>query len=157
MSAQAAEKRDYYALLDVSRDATADQVREAFHRFARAHHPDNFGSVEQERAAAERMYRRGTEAYRVLMHADKRRQYDAGLAQGQLRYAPSRTQGTRTPGSGPQLRSPKARMFYNKAKKALAAEDFAQAKLNFQMALQHDPDNAELQAALDAVKARTKK
>ena len=36
------EVPDYYQLLGIIRTANADQIRSAFHRFAREHHPDNF-------------------------------------------------------------------------------------------------------------------
>ncbi len=152
------QERDYYSLLGVAHDALPDVIRQAFHRFARTYHPDNFGAAEVDRRQlAERLYRRGTEAYRVLMNPDKRRLYDEGLERGQLRYAADRTKESRPPGSGPEIRSPKARTFYSSALTALAAGNLAQAKLNLQMALRHDPDNEMLQAELEKVKAQGKK
>ena len=66
------EFQDYYATLGIARDATADQVKRAFRRLARKHHPDlNAG----DRAAEER-FKAINEAYEVLGDADTRRKYD---------------------------------------------------------------------------------
>ena len=66
------EFQDYYATLGIARDATADQVKRAFRRLARKHHPDlNAG----DRAAEER-FKAINEAYEVLGDADARRKYD---------------------------------------------------------------------------------
>ncbi len=77
-----AEKRDYYEVLSVSRDAGDDDLRKAFRREAMKHHPDrNQGDAE-----AEARYKEANEAYQILNDADKRRVYDqyghAGLEGG---------------------------------------------------------------------------
>lgn len=158
---QADETPDYYTLLGVTQKAPADGIRSAFHRFAREHHPDNFGADDsEERAQHERLYRLGTEAYRVLLDPQKRQLYDEGLAQGHKRYSEDRAKEkrkTRRPVGGVELRSTKARMFYGKARQALAAGDLPQAKLNFQMALHQEPSNEALKEKLDEVLEKMKK
>ncbi len=80
---------DYYTLLSVEPTATADAVRHAFHRVALKYHPDNHTGGGPERLArANQIYRRGAEAYRVLSNPQTRREYDAQLARGALRYEP---------------------------------------------------------------------
>lgn len=154
----AAEVPDYYQLLGIIRTANPDQIRSAFHRFARQHHPDNFaGSAEQ----AERytlLYQHGSEAYRVLIDPTKRKLYDEGLAKGVLRYDEDRAKErrhTRAPGKV-VVRSSKARMFYMRAHRAIQLEDWPQAKLNLKLAIQNEPNNSELEAKLAEVTERMK-
>jgi molecular chaperone DnaJ len=66
------EKRDYYEVLSVSREASADDVRRAYRQAALKNHPDrNPGD-----AAAESRFKEATEAYSVLSDVEKRAQYD---------------------------------------------------------------------------------
>ena len=156
---EADQAKDYYSLLGIIRAANSDQIRAAFHRFAREHHPDNFvgSSEESERHTA--LYQQASEAYRVLLDPLKRKIYDEGLEKGIVRYSEDRAEEKRrtmVPPGGVLLRSSKARAFFTRAHRAMKAEDWPQAKLNLKMALQHEPDNAELQAKLDEVLAHLK-
>jgi DnaJ-class molecular chaperone len=63
--------RDYYQILGVPRDATADQIREAHRKLARTYHPDLNKSPD---AAAH--FKEAQEAYAVLSDAQKRARYD---------------------------------------------------------------------------------
>lgn len=76
-------KRDYYEVLGVSRDASAEEIKRAYRKKAKQFHPDkNPGS----RTNAESDFKQVAEAYEVLSDPDKRAQYDryghAGPAQG---------------------------------------------------------------------------
>ena len=63
---------DHYELLGVSRDATSDDIKKAYRRLARQHHPDvNPGDV-----AAETRFKEVTVAYEVLSDPDRRARYD---------------------------------------------------------------------------------
>ena len=67
-----ADKRDYYEVLGVSKDASEAQLKSAYRKLAKKYHPDvNPGDKE-----AEAKFKEATEAYAVLSDADKRRQYD---------------------------------------------------------------------------------
>ncbi len=63
--------RDYYEVLGVKRDATADQIKSAYRKLARQYHPDVNKSP-----GAEKKFREATEAYEVLSDAKKRQMYD---------------------------------------------------------------------------------
>jgi DnaJ-class molecular chaperone len=64
--------KDYYSVLGVSRTATDKEIRSAFRKLARKHHPD----VNPDKAEAERRFKEVNEAYEVLSDAEKRRRYD---------------------------------------------------------------------------------
>lgn len=67
-----AEKRDYYEVLGIPRDADDAAIKRAYRQLAKKYHPDtNPGNQE-----AETKFKEASEAYAVLSDADKRRQYD---------------------------------------------------------------------------------
>src|ERR1700694_164910 len=68
----AVEFKDYYDLLGVSKNATEDQIRQAFRNLARKHHPD----VNPGDKSAEEKFKDINEAYEVLSDPDKRKRYD---------------------------------------------------------------------------------
>lgn len=68
----AQQKRDYYEILGVSRDATESELKSAYRKLAHQYHPDkNPGNKE-----AEEKFKQASEAYAVLSDAEKRAQYD---------------------------------------------------------------------------------
>ena len=66
------EYRDYYATLGVSKDATQADIKKAYRRLARKHHPD----VNKGEAAAEQRFKEVSEANEVLSDPQKRKAYD---------------------------------------------------------------------------------
>ena len=67
-----AGKRDYYEVLGVSRDASAEDIKKAYRKMALKYHPDrNPGD-----AAAEEKFKEAAEAYDVLSNPDKKARYD---------------------------------------------------------------------------------
>ena len=64
-------KRDYYEVLGVDKNASEAEIKSAFRKLAKKYHPD----VSKEPDAAEK-FKEAQEAYAVLSDANKRRQYD---------------------------------------------------------------------------------
>jgi molecular chaperone DnaJ len=75
-------KRDYYEILEISKNATAEEIKKSYRQKALKFHPDkNPGDKE-----AEEKFKEAAEAYEVLSNAEKRARYDryghAGLGNG---------------------------------------------------------------------------
>ena len=65
-------KRDYYEVLGISKDATADEIKKAYRQKAIQFHPDrNPGDKD-----AEEKFKEAAEAYDVLSNEEKRQRYD---------------------------------------------------------------------------------
>ena len=68
-----AEKKDYYAILGVSKTATDDELKKAYRKLAKKYHPD---ANPDNKAEAEKKFKEVNEAYEVLSDSQKRRMYD---------------------------------------------------------------------------------
>ena len=66
--------QDPYRELGVARGATADEIRKAFRKLAKQHHPD----ANQGNAASEERFKRISAAFDLLGDPEKRRKFDAG-------------------------------------------------------------------------------
>jgi len=66
-----AEKRDYYKVLGVSRNASKDEIKDAYRKLAMQYHPDRNKAPD-----AEEKFKEISEAYAVLSDDEKRQQYD---------------------------------------------------------------------------------
>lgn len=67
-----AEKRDYYDILGIKRDASAETIKKAFRKLAKKYHPDSNAGNPQ----AEQMFKDVNEAYSILSDPEKRKLYD---------------------------------------------------------------------------------
>jgi curved DNA-binding protein len=64
--------KDYYSVLGVPKTATQDEIRKAFRKLARQHHPD----VAKDKKTAESKFKEINEANEVLSDPEKRKRYD---------------------------------------------------------------------------------
>jgi curved DNA-binding protein len=88
----AVQYKDYYQSLGVPRNASREEIRNAFRKLARVHHPD----VAKDKKTAEAKFKEINEAYEVLGDPEKRKKYDtlgadweqAGRRQGPRGWGP---------------------------------------------------------------------
>lgn len=67
-----ADKRDYYEVLGVDKNASADQIKKAYRQMAKKYHPD----INKDNPDAEEKFKEVNEAYEVLGDAQKKQAYD---------------------------------------------------------------------------------
>ncbi|MBM2824628.1 MAG: Chaperone protein DnaJ [Dehalococcoidales bacterium] len=64
--------KDYYSILGLKREATDEEIKKAYRRLARKHHPD----VNPGNKSAEAKFKEINEAYEVISNKEKRKKYD---------------------------------------------------------------------------------
>lgn len=65
-------EKDFYSVLGVSQDASAEEIKKAYRKLAQTHHPD----ANQGDAEAEEKFKEISEAYATLSNAEQRKEYD---------------------------------------------------------------------------------
>jgi DnaJ-domain-containing protein 1 len=119
---------------------------------AAAFHPDAHAMSDgHEQRAAHMIFKRGVEAYRVLLDPSSRATYDAAIDQGEVR--PATLSSMRPPPPPPRedtFREDQvalsARPFARRAEELAKTGEFGQAKLYLNLALFHDPTSDTLLA-----------
>ena len=72
-----ADKRDYYEVLGIGKNATADEIKLAYRKAAMKWHPDRWvEGTDAEKKTAEEKFKEASEAYSVLSDPDKKARYD---------------------------------------------------------------------------------
>ena len=93
--------KDYYDTLGVSKTATETEIKKAFRKLARQHHPDM--AKERDKKSAEAKFKEINEAYEVLSDPEKRKKYDtlgADWERGGAQQAPPNWQDFAQQGAG---------------------------------------------------------
>src|SRR6266850_6680558 len=88
--------KDYYSTLGVAKTATDKEIKQAYRKLARKHHPD----VNPGDKGAENRFKEINEAYEVLGDPAKRKKYDE-LGSNWRMYEQARQQGQPYPGGSP--------------------------------------------------------
>jgi curved DNA-binding protein CbpA len=120
--------KNYYDVLGVPQNATAEQVKMRFLELARQRHPDRFQGAEKERA--EREFQDLTAAFNLLADPEKRRAHDLDLAR------PLVAKQSADPG---QL----AKVYLQRGIKAYKESNYLEAADNFDRATKAQKDNAK--------------
>ena len=148
---------NYYEILGVLELADTDAIRNAFHEFALAFHPDaqvHLGNAP--RALVQRVFQRGVEAYRVLSLPELRSAYDLALAKGELRLEAGASE--REPTGARSLdelcRSPGAKLHAKRAEDFITRGELGRAADELLRALRaEEGSNPELAERLGALNA----
>jgi DnaJ-class molecular chaperone len=147
----------YYELLGLLEIADDAAVKDAFHEFALAFHPDAHPDYDSQTAEVSRqVFQRGAEAYRVLSHPQLRPRYDLALAKGQLRLGGSEVPRVANVGVGAKsldelCQTASAKRFASRADQLISEGDLGGAKRELLLALREDGHNPELHERLDAL------
>lgn len=73
-----AQNKDLYAILEVDKKASADDIKKAYKKLAFKYHPDKNTSSVEEKERAEKKFKEISEAYEVLSDPQKKQRYDLG-------------------------------------------------------------------------------
>jgi curved DNA-binding protein CbpA len=147
------DKKTYYDVLRVGRDASPAAIKAAFHAFSLLYHPDRFvDSSTEVGAVASEVYKRGVEAYRCLSQRDTRERYDRALARGKVRIDPW-LPSTRPPPPPVRTlemiaRTPSGKKLAEKADRLIAIGRLEDARVQLVEAVQREPENDELSERL---------
>jgi curved DNA-binding protein CbpA len=162
------DKLDYYTLLGIEPGCDAEAIKRAFRTFARRYHPDRFaGDTPDKVQRASQIYRRGSEAYQVLLEETTRKAYDEALQNGILRLSGDArervaAQEKRRSDSSERIEAVKqhpiqslqARAYFQRAVEASHAGDWRQAWKLIRAAMDLEPGSEFLKARLAMVERR---
>ena len=142
------DELNYYEILKVDPGAALSGIRGAYHEQSRLFHPDLYVSIgdEELRRAVNTIAKRVKEAYAVLRHPVKRRQYNLVLKEGSagdkaLRFTQDTALAAQRAREEAVGKTPKGREFIRMAEEEQRKGNVAAALRNVKMALAYEPDN----------------
>jgi curved DNA-binding protein CbpA len=149
----------YYEILGILQLADARAIRDAFHDFALAFHPDAQLDLEpSSRQVVARIFQRGVEAYRVLSSDADRARYDLALAKGLVRLeGESERRATGARSLDELCRTAAAKLYAKRAEDFITQGFLGRATDELLRALRaEDGPNADLAERLEALNALVK-
>lgn len=129
--------QDYYSILQLTPDATVEEIKSAFRRLARQYHPD----LNPNNPQTTEQFQEISQAYEVLSDAKKRRRYDLDSGVTRQRQARDRAPKTKTAVKNqpqPNFNSPGRKFYYQGLKKS-QSKQYRKAIAEFTKALELDP------------------
>jgi curved DNA-binding protein CbpA len=136
---------DYYEILKVKPKAFTEEIKAAYFRQSRLFHPDKYYNEDPRLVAViSKIFKRITEAYKVLSDQEKRAAYTKSIAgtnrKAMLRYNPKLIEeGQKGPEDEGQ--TVMGKKYYQLAKNALQNKDYKGAKMHLQLAAKMEPAN----------------
>ena len=151
---------DYYAILDVGADATGAQVKDAYFKRSTAYHPDRFMQLDDPelRHQIYEIFKRATEAFKILLDPDTRGLYDKQIADTSIRdvrYRDPKQAVEPALGEDDDLaRTPAGRKYANLAERAERNGKLKSARMYLTLASQCEPLNAPLRSHLENIRSQ---
>ncbi len=153
--AQGLDALDYFQVLRVEKQASYEQIREAYHKQARIFHPDKYHHLADAALLADvtAISKRVSEAYVVLRDADKRERYRKDVEgperAARLRYTEQSDQAVREEKDAQVGSTPQGRQMYLQAVVKWQNGDKAGALQSLKMALVYEAQNPAFKAKLE--------
>ncbi len=151
------EKMNYYQLLNIDQKAGSDQVKKAYYALTKKVHPDkHYADESQElKDMTKAVYKQIVEAYMVLKNPTKRQEYDTQLGEFKpekdIRLKDAADVIQKKEKSEITFASSQAKKFFELGMTSLQLKKLNAAKINFQLALQADPNNIVIKRKLKDV------
>jgi DnaJ-like protein len=156
------DRIDYYELLGVEPGASAAAIKNAYYARAMELHPDRFLTVEDEKLRTQiyEVFKRVSEAFKVLGDPALRVEYDQGLRVDRQRYL--RYVRTERPRQGPKdptsiATTTDGRKYVGLALLAERQGNWSAAQMHYSLAVQAEPQNKALKQKLQEIRAKTGK
>ncbi len=164
--AQILDQLDYFQVLKLEQDASAAQIKIAFHRESRLCHPDQFNALPDSplKAQVGRVYKRMTEAYVTLRDDVKRAKYVADIngadREKKLRFTEAdaaEAQQQQKKEKDEQFgQTPKTKQLYQQALKDIEAKRLDAGLRNLKLAASFEPANAKFKEKIAEVEVAMK-
>lgn len=147
---------DYYELLGVEKQASVATIKDAYFACSIDYHPDRFMQLEDEKLRQQiyELFKRMTEAFKILLDPKTRDQYNAQIDSQDTQHA-----GLRFIEIGPSdqaqgqssIKSAAARKYLNFADEAEKNGNLKSARMYLTLASQSEPQNVQLRSRLEAL------